>query len=267
MLRKIALASLAVVAGLFILNSTHLGSYAKTAWNKVRTAAKAQVPLEYQLETIRNEVSQFMPEMKKQISSLAYETVKVKELRDDISEIRASLGKQGDRILAMKNDLQSRPEKTSLEGRTASTDRLRNRLERALTAYKTCGAELKAKENLLEAKEQALAFEQEKLASMKAQKEQWEVEIARMETELKTLRLAQTKCSFQLDDSKFSTIKGMIADVKNQIKVQQTENDMWGAFSNDAVVAEKKARSEAQLIKEVEETFSDNADLKVEAKK
>src|SRR6266852_136733 len=193
MLRKIVLAGLAVVGGLFILNSTHLGSYARTAWCKVRAHAKAQVPLEYQLETVRNEVAQFMPEMKNQISALAAESYAVKKLRNEVTDLHACLDKQRDKIHAMKVELQSGTEKTVLNGRNGSVERLRNRLDRDVASYKRCADELKAKESLLEAKEAALEAERDKLNSMKAQKEQWEVQIAQMETELKLLRSAQTK--------------------------------------------------------------------------
>jgi chromosome segregation ATPase len=265
MLRKIVIVGLAVGAGLFILHSTHLGSYARTAWSKARAAAKAQVPLEYQLETIRNEVADFMPEMRKQVSALAAEKMAVKRLRNDVTDLRASLTKQGSRIQAMKDDLQSGTVKTASFDR--SGERLRAKLERELAAYKRCGDEIKAKESLLEAKEKNFALEAEKLASMQSQKEQWEVQIAQMETELKMLRLAQAKSSFQLDDSKFAHIKEMLKDVEHQIGLQQTENEMWGAFTSDTVSLEKKTKTDAQLIKEVEETLGQNSDLKVEATK
>jgi len=260
MFRKIAIFGLAAVAGLFILNSTHLGSYAKTAWKKVRASAKAQIPLDTQLEAIRCEVSEFMPELRRQVGSLAAETVAVQGLRQEVADIHASLDKQRSKIVAMKDELRSNTVKTGPEGR--SNDRLRSRLERDLASYKRCSEELKAKEALVEAKEQALEADKEKLATMRSQKEQWEVQIAQMETEVKLLRAAQSKCSFQVDDSKYERIKGTLADIRNQIKVQQTENAMWGAFVDDGGTVEKKTRSTAQVIKEAEEIVGDTADNK-----
>src|SRR5712692_1463237 len=130
MFRKIAIAALAVVGGLFILNSTHLGSYAKTAWKKVKATAKAQIPLENQLEVIRYEVSQFMPELRKQVSGLAAETVAVQSLRHEVTDIRASLDKQRSKIVAMRDELKSTPVKIGPE------NRVRSRLERNVTSYK-----------------------------------------------------------------------------------------------------------------------------------
>jgi hypothetical protein len=249
---------LAMVAGLFILRSTHLGSYAKTAFKNLKASAKSMVPLDKQLEVIRNEVAEFRPELQKQVSALAAETVAVQNLRQEISDVHANLDKQGKRIVAMKEELLTA--KTSSDGR--ARDRLRNRLERDLASYKRVSDELKAREALLEAKEQALVADQERLAAMRSQKELWEVTIAQMETEVKLLQIAENRSPCQVDDSKFERIKGMIADVRNQIKVQQTAIVMWSQYSDEAPTAEKKTLSDTQLMKAVDEIVGDSGDTK-----
>src|SRR5438128_3677080 len=105
MLKKIGFAALAVVAGLFILNSTHLGSYAKTAWHKVKKTAKGQVPLEFQLESARHEIAQLIPDMRKHIDGIAQEMRAVQRLKEDITVTKANLDEQKKLIYAMKEDL------------------------------------------------------------------------------------------------------------------------------------------------------------------
>jgi len=253
MCKKIGLAAIAVVAGLFILNSTHLGSYARTAFHKVRTAAKKQVPLEFQLESIRTEAAQLIPDMRKNLSLIAHETVAVQNLRDEIHDIQANLDKQKDHVRAMRDDLKSGDQKVVYNNRPISADRLREKLATQLNQTKRCQESLEAKTALLEAREKSLDTAREQLASMKAQKEQMEVQIAQIEAELKTLRLAQTRSSFQLDDSRLSRIKGALADVRNQMKVQQTEAVLLGEWDNETIPSQKKAPSNAQLMKEVDE--------------
>jgi chromosome segregation ATPase len=257
MLKKIAIAAVAVGAGLFILNSTHLGAYAKTAWHKVRSTAQKQVPLEFQLDTIRHEAAQLMPDMRKHIGAIAAETVTVQNLRDEIADIRGNLEKQKDKVRVMNAELQSAETKTSLGNR--HTTRLSDRVARELAAAKRCADELSAKELLLEAKEKALDTAREQLNSMKSQKEQLEVQIAQIEAELKTLRLAQTRSNFQLDDSRLARIKAALADVRTQMRVQQTEAEMVAAFDGDSSVpVEKKTKSAAQVSREVEEFLGDS---------
>jgi chromosome segregation ATPase len=263
MLKKIAFAALAVVAGLFILNSTHLGSYAKTAWHKVKKTAKCQVPLEFQLETARNEIAQLIPDMRKHIDVIAQETQAVRRLKDDIAVTRANLAEQRKHIYAMKEDLKKGEVKILYNDRFYSADRVRDRLARDLVSSQRCEKELESREKMLEAKETALEAAREQLGCMKSEKEKLEVLVATMEAELKTLRVAQTRSQFHLDDSRLSRIKATLDDIRDQMRAQQTASELNAEFLNDVVPVEKKVgQSKEQLIKDVEaylgETKSDN---------
>jgi chromosome segregation ATPase len=257
MCKKIGILALAVVAGLFILKSTHLGAYARTAFKKAQASLKQEVPLEFQLESIRNEAAHFMPEMRKQISALAAEDVSVSSLRNEVATLKGNVEKQKEQVRLSRTELASADMKTDFDRRSNKIARLRDKLERQVTTLRRSTEELKAREELLEARERGLDAAKEQVASMKAQKEQWDVQIAQMEAEIKSLRLAQTKSNFQLDDSKFARIKGMIEDVRKQIQTQQVEAKMWEAFAGEGVASEKKSKSDAQLIKEAEELTND----------
>jgi chromosome segregation ATPase len=259
MCKKFAVAALAVVAGLFIVKSTYLGAYARTAWGKVKSTAKAQIPLEFQLESLRNEVSQLTPDMKRHCNTIAEEMVAVQNLRTQIVDIRTNLDKQKDLVRTMNDDLKSGNVKIIYNGRTYSPDRIREKLNRDLASCKRCAQELKAKEQLLEAKERSLDAAREQLSSMKAQKEQLEVQIAQIEADVKTLRVAQTKSNFQLDDSRLASIKAQLADIQNQLKVETIAGDLHAAFSNDLIEVEKRAPSAAQLSQEVEDFLGSEA--------
>jgi hypothetical protein len=182
-----------------------------------------------------------------------------------VDELRASIDKQRGAIAAKRDELKTI--KTSRDSHR-SAERIGNRLERDLVTYKLAAQELKAKEALLEARERALEADKEKLSTMRSQKEQWEVQIAQMETEVKLLQAAQTKSTFQQDNSKFERIKGLIGDIKNQIRTRQTAVAMEGQFLNDeAPSVQAGTKSSAQLIKEADEVVGQSDDGKYEAKK
>lgn len=253
MLRKIAFAAVAVVAGLFILNSTHLGGYARTAWNKVKKTAKCQVPLEFQLESARNEIAQLIPDMKNHIDAVAREKIAVDRLREDIAFTKAKLAEQKSNIHAMKEDLKKEPVKVLYGNRLWSADRVTAKLARDLASCQRCEKELESREKMLEAKETALEAAREQLASMKSEKEKLEILVEEMEAQLKTLRLAQTRSQFQLDDSRLSHIKATLNDIRDQMKAQQTASELRAEFLNDVIPVEKKAsQSREQVIKDVE---------------
>jgi chromosome segregation ATPase len=253
MCKKIGIAALAVVAGVFIMRSTYLGAYARTAWGKVKSTAKAQVPLEFQLESLRNEVAQLTPDMRSHCNAIAEEMVAVQNLRSEIADIRTNLERRKDSVRVMNQELKTGAEKIVYNGHTYRAERIREKLHRDLASCKRCADELKAREQLLEAKEKGLDAAREQLSSMKVQKEQLEVQIAQLEAEVKTLRVAQTQSNFQLDDSRLANIKAQLADIQSQLKVERIAGELHGSFSNDIIEVEKKAPTSAQLTHEVDE--------------
>jgi hypothetical protein len=264
MLKKIGFAALAVVAGLFVLNSTHLGSYAKTAWHKVKKSAKCQVPLEFQLETARTEIAQLIPDIRNHINAIAQEKQAVDRLKEEIAVTKANLDEQKKRIYTMKEDLKKGEVKILYHDKFYSAERVRNQLARDLASCQRCEKQLESREKMLDAKERALDAGREQLASMKSEKEKLEVLVETMEAELKNLRLAQTRSQFHLDDSRLSRIKATLDDIRDQMKVQQTATELNAEFLNDTIPVDKKVnQSKEQLIREAEaylgETKSDSS--------
>jgi hypothetical protein len=258
MFKKIGIAALAVVAGMFILRSTHLGAYARTAWHKVRTSVKHEVPIEFQIDTIRQEVAQLMPDMRKNISLVARETIELQRLREQVNEVHAKLDNELDNVRVLRDRVQDGTATVSFNGRSYSAERAKDLLARKIAACETCRSELKAKEDLLEAREAGLEAEREKLAQMKSQKEQYEVQIAQMEAQLKTLRLTQARSSFQLDDSRLSRIKEMISEVRSAMQVQEKEAQLVGEFYNDIPPASQPAKTKGDVIQAANELLGES---------
>ena len=263
MCKKIGILALAVVAGLFLLNKTNVGSYAGLAWSKVKAKAARSVPPEVELERIRNEIAQIQPDMKQTLSAMAEEMVAVDNLREDVNKTRAALAHQKDTILSMKRDVENAKDLKFVvyDQREYPVARIREKLARDWESYKVCEEGLKTKEKLLEAREQGLTVARENLAAMRAKKEQLEVEVAQLEAELKNVRLAQTRSNFQVDDSRLARINASLQGVRDRLKVMKTEQDLRGQFANDLdIPVEKKAKT-AEVLKEIDDHFGkENAD-------
>ncbi len=261
MCKKIVIATIAVVAGLFILNSTHLGSYARTAIHKVKSAVKGQMKPEFVLDTARNEAAQLIPDMRKNISAVAAKDVAVQRLREEVVSIRTSLEKQKDHVRVMKDTLKSGTEVAVYNGRDFTRRQLSDRLARELAASQACAQQLAAKEALLESEEKALDGLREQLTSMKAVKEQIDIEISRLEAEVQTYRLAQQRTdSFQFDDSRLARIKGMLKDVRDQVAVGLKSIEYGKIYDVDAPPVDQKAKNTAQIIKDSEEFLGDTSE-------
>jgi chromosome segregation ATPase len=257
MCKKMLLMALAVGAGLFVLSSTRLGSYGQTFWGKIKHSAKQQVPLEFEIERVKQQVAQLVPDMKNNLTTVANEIVAVENLREEIKTAHANLAKQKTSIQTMTEELKSGNERVVFGGQRMTRTRMAEALAQNIRSSQRLEEEIKAREQLLEHKERALDSAREQLASIRSQKEQLEVEVARLEAELKAVRLAQTKSKFQFDDSKLAEIKRTLGDIRNRLRVTQVETDLQNQFGEDLTpTAERPVKSADEVIKQAEAYLS-----------
>jgi chromosome segregation ATPase len=259
MLRKLGLAALGLFGLMIVLNNTNLGSYAGTAWSKMRASAGKQVPIEFEIDRIRNQVAQLVPDMKKNLTAIAEEMVAVENLREEIAQTRVKLEEKKQHILAVTDDLEGGASFLTYGGRSYPRERVEQQLAADLVSYKRCEAELHSREQLLEAKEKSLDAARQQLAEMRDQKRELEVQIAQLEAELKTVRLAQTRTKFQLDDSRLADIKASLADVRNRLKVEKTNAELQGEFANDVIAIDQRPRPTGDVAREVRSYFQGDA--------
>lgn len=256
MCKRFGLGAMLTVLGLFaVYKAAGLDSYAGTAWSKVSSSVKREVPLEFEIDRVRHEVSRIVPEIKKQYTALAEEIVAVDRLKEEIVVTRANLQRQKDVILAMKKDLESGDSTVSYDGRTFSASRVREKLTRDFDLYKRCETELKTREQLLDAREKSLEAAREQLAAMKVQKQELEVRVAQLEAKLKTVRLAQTRNRFQLDEGQLARCKAALAQLETRLDVEATKEALAGDLVSDPIPVEKK-KPAAELTKEIDSYFT-----------
>jgi len=95
---------------------------------------------------------------------------------------------------------------------------------------------------------------------MRQQKEDLEVQIAQLEAELKTVRLAETKSKVEFDDSRLAQCKASLADIRNRLNAEKNTVELEGQFANDNIPVEKKAKPTSELTKEVKAYLGDKVD-------
>jgi chromosome segregation ATPase len=252
MLKKIGITALAVAAGLFILSSTRLGSYAKTFCGKAREWTQSQITPEFELANARREVAELVPEMRKHVDAIAKETVEVKTLRSDIKDMQVKLEAKKENLRAMLTELKSDRAKVSINGYTLTKAQLKAKLDREVSLCEECEKQIQVSEKTLAAREQSLQVAREQLDSMRHQKDELEVQIANLEAELRSLRLAQTKSNFKLDDSKLSRIKESLKDVRKKIETEREAMALAASFEDGTLTTDKKAKDTGDVIKRTE---------------
>jgi hypothetical protein len=265
MLKKIGIAAVVAVAGLWLLGAVTLGarrtnSLACTYFSKWRTNVHNQVPLEVEIERVRSEITHLGPDMDRHITSIAVEKAQVERLKEEIVTAKANLRNQKETILAMTKALETEAQQVVYRGETVRASSLRARLDREFGSYKHCEADVKSREQLLEAREEAVTVALGQLATMQQQKRELEVAVQRLETELKTVRLDQTRSKFQIDDSRLSQIKGSLAEIKERLRSERIETDLRNQYGENRPNVETPTRATSEITKEVRQYFREPSD-------
>lgn len=224
MLKKIAIAAVAVLAGLLVLNNTRLGSWCGFAWHKAKEAVSKQVPPEMEIERLKFELTQLEPEIKKNTSALAKEMQAVEDLHEDIAKTKIRLDKKYAEIQAAIQEVDSGAKLVSYNGRKyQSLVEAKEAILLDRETYKQAKKSLEARENLLAAKESAIVEAKKQLASWQATRQQLADEIDQLEAELKALKIAEEQNNIRIDNTRLNRFRASLDDLKHTLKVRQKE--------------------------------------------
>jgi peptidoglycan hydrolase CwlO-like protein len=260
----LTLASLWVV-GAMTLGTQKTNSLVSWSWNRVRSDANSQVPVEVEIERLRHEINQLSPDMKKVISEIAEETVAVKNLRKDVDQHEATLASHKADLLTVSKQIETGTYPILYKDRSYNEVQARDKVSREFDLYKRSAGDLKFKKELLEAKETSLEKAKENLRAMKGQKRELEVQLAKLESQAKALKVAQTNSKFQFDDSRMAEIKKSLQELDDRLAIENEKLRLTEDFGGvDGRPAPQK-ESTKDITQEVRDYFSENGKTKAVA--
>jgi chromosome segregation ATPase len=262
---RFAVWTLAVATGLigagFFLG---YGSHIKTAWKEARKAVSRQVPPDFEIARLRNELNNIDKDIANSFDALARETVQVKHLKDEVAGMKTRLDDEKKVVLALRHEVDSGNKRVSYSGVDYTTEELRTLLTRRFDGYKRAEEALKAKEEELKARVMARDAGRDKIDAMRSAKEQLTAELAKIEAEYKRLQVVETKSPFQVDDSRLSSIKNSMKELRDRVDEQILAHDYKAEFNTSlAEKVEQKVKSE-EVLKEIDKHFGTTPDKVVE---
>jgi peptidoglycan hydrolase CwlO-like protein len=259
MLKKLVIACLAVAVGLFVLKRTELGSYVRVWWKNARACASKQVPIETEIERLRDDVARLGGETRGHFDAIAEEEVAIDNLQGDIKHVRANLERQERNIRTMREDLKSDVQFITYGDTQYTRRQVEHQLKHDWAAFKRAENELKVKENLLEAKKDALNAAKDKLQAMQDTRDGLAQKLETLEAELRSVRVAQTRSKLHFDDnnSALASIKEGVAKVENRIKVERKKLEHEAEFTSGPVRVDQKSAKD--FVKEIDAHFKGKA--------
>jgi len=255
MLKKVVVCALSAFLVGGMLFGSDAFSYLRTFGGQVRNAVKSEISVEFELDRIRDEVNNLVPEIRRHMTIVAEQSVDVKDLERDLTGKEGSLGKQKEAILALRSDLES-PRK-SFTYRSVSYTRTEVESDLAHRFESFCSAEQGVKRDgqILAAQRDTLRANQKKLDTMLSRKQDLVVMVAQLEARLKQVQAAEAINSIEIDDSRLAHVEKMIKEMNHALDVRESVLETEGSVLGRIPVNEEVAPARGDIVGEIDSHF------------
>jgi hypothetical protein len=260
MFRKIAIAVGAVLLGLVIVCYTSLPSLVHVKCNDVFSWMDRQVPIETKIKQLRLETDKIDNEIKANLGKLAKLEVETQDLEQKVVVLRTEQADRKKDISAMATKLETKTEQDSKKDLRGLT----NQLDLAVNTYQVKDAKLKSMEKLLDAKRQTLEAAHQKISSMKDQRDELRVTIAKLETRKELVDIKTQQSTIEISDSRITHCRQLANDINTQLSEKEHFADLQAqyGYSDKAVIAEKDAKNVQEVLKSAKNVLKDDQDDK-----
>ncbi len=249
MVKKGLLGAALTAGGLFLVFGTSAPSYVRTAFHKVRHNAKVAVPVQFEIDRARDEISALEPAIRDNLEMLARTEVEVKHLDDEIAADRAKLADERKAILAWADHLKKGDYR--LAGHIPYTaDEVKVRLTHKWDHYRNFSKIVEDKEEALKHKQEMVIAGRKQLEDMVAQKRALLTKLESIEAHLKTMEARGSSNEFDFDASALTRAKATVADLERRLEVMERTSEMEGQFTDTSMPT--TVDESRDVVKEIE---------------
>jgi chromosome segregation ATPase len=255
MLKKIVVCSLSMFLVGGLLLGSDAFSYLRTFGGQVREAVKSEISVEFELDRIRDEVENLVPEIRRHMTIVAEQSVDVKDLERDLSDKEASLGRQKEAILALRSDLESNRDSFIYRSVSYTRNEVESDLAHRFELFCSVEAGVKRDHQILAAQRDTLRANQKKLDTMLSRKQDLVVKVAQLEARLKQVQAAEAINSIEIDDSHLAHVEKMIKEMNHALDVRESVLETEGSVLGRIPVNEEVVPSNGDIVGEIDSHF------------
>lgn len=234
MVKKGVVGTVAGAGLLALLFGTAAPSYVRTAFHRVRHSAHDSVPIQFEIERARQQVTALEPELHRNIEAIAKAEVEIETLEREIDATQANLSKEAREIVALRKHLSTGD--TRLTNGVAYTDNeIKGELARRLDHYRTVKEIQGEKEQTLNLRKKALVAAREQNAKMRESKRVLLTQIEGIETRLRQIEATEAANEFNFDDSQLARAKQTVSELNKRVEVLARVAEQEGRISDQGV--------------------------------
>lgn len=255
MLKKIVAGSLVAALAAGFIFGRDMFSYARTFGSNVRHAVRSEITPEFEIDRIRTEVDQLMPEIRRHMTVVAEQSVDVKDQERAIAAKESNLSKQKDEILALRADLDSGRDRFVYSKVSYSRGEVQNDLAERFESFRNTEDAVNRDRKILVAVKETLRANQKKLNVMLERKQDLIVQVSQLEARLKQIQATEAINSIEVDDSQLSHVEQMIKNMNHALDVRESLLDTQGHALGRIPVTEEVCDDNGDVVSEIDRHF------------
>ena len=231
------------------LLGTDVLSYARTMCGNVREAVKSEISPEFELDRIRHEVDNLMPEVREHKKIVAQQVVEVRDLEARIREKSSELVTQKAAILTLRTDLESGRDEYRYHQVSYTRNEVESDLADRFEAFRRLEDSLERDHSILAARKKTLRANQQKLESMIGRKQNLAVQVSELEARLNVIQATETVQAIEMDDTRLGRVEKLISQLNHDLDVREAMLESEGSVAGRIPVDEPVDKSDDVLAK------------------
>jgi chromosome segregation ATPase len=218
MLKKLLIASVAVIAGMVVL--TKVTKISPKIWfGDCCRSVRNMVPPEVQLKQLKADIENIDKEIEKNLCTLARMATEVDQFGEDLGRNRDRQAHLKADITDLSKALKDRAELVVFRGKKCDADDLTRKLEMHVTEYNCLKEKVKVQDQIFSQKKRTLATAKDRITAMKNEQERLRFLALRLENELELVRMKQIQNQVtDFDDSALSRAQQNAKDVESRLR-------------------------------------------------
>ena len=257
MFKKLTLGVLGLVlVGGFLFGSSAI-PYAKQAYQSTKTAINDSVPIEFQIETAKTQLSATQSEVRSMVYKIAQEKAQINRLENDLNRQNKALVKSYDEMMALREHVSSGDEYyVGTNGKNYGTQRVKEDLAHRFSVYQTAEATKEKSEQILDLRKQGLTAAFDKLEQTRALQRELAVQIENLSARNKMVEVAKSASDLNIDDSQLSRTRTMVEDISARIDTEEEMANLAPQYFGQIPVGEGSIDvSNSDIVDEIDSYF------------
>jgi len=251
MCKKIAVAVVLGLAGLWVVQKTQVVSYASTLLAKGKDQLRGQIPRGVELTRVQHEIDRLDYDYRGLLGPIAEKMAVVKRLDGEIATARENHQSQRKELLALTGAVEAKETTITCGGSTYNLDQAKVKLARDFATFKKLEAHLASKEKQLEAENRNLAATRDQLDKLISQKREFEIRLAQLQAEEAALEVSRIQTPLVTDDGRVADIQKTLDRIEQAQTVEQYQHTLQKQYGTKIGDAQPEAQPRSVDLNEI----------------